>query len=91
MRYSISDLNNLLVQILFAYVEKESTDNINQFLITFSQQKLLDKVLVTKEIWSICYSLEQHKESSIESEILVSSLQLTLFSIKFLMGTTTKT
>ncbi|CAI2368078.1 unnamed protein product [Moneuplotes crassus] len=70
LRYSISDLNNLLIQILFAYTDKNGDDNINQFLINISQQKLLDKILVTKEIWSIYYSLEEHKESSIESDIL---------------------
>jgi hypothetical protein len=70
LRYSVHDLNNLLIQILFAYVDKELSENVNQFLITISQQKLLDKVLVTKEIWSIFYSLEEHKENSIESDIL---------------------
>jgi hypothetical protein len=55
LRYSVYDLNNLLIQILFAYVDKEACENINQFLIMMSQQKLLDKVLVTKEIWSIYY------------------------------------
>lgn len=70
LRYSISDLNTLLIQILFAYVDKESEENINQFLITLSQQKLLDKVLVNKEIWSIYYSLEEHRTHSIETEIL---------------------
>jgi uncharacterized protein YihD (DUF1040 family) len=70
LRYSVHDLNNLLIEILFTYVEKESTENINQFLIMLSQQKLLDKILVTKEIWSILYSLEEHKDTSIESEIL---------------------
>ena len=32
LRYSISDLNNHLVQVLLTYVEKEWTENINQFL-----------------------------------------------------------
>jgi len=70
LRYSVHDLNNLLIQILFTYIERGSTENINQFLITISQQKLLDKILVIKEIWSIYYSLEEHKESSIDSDIL---------------------
>lgn len=70
LRYSIFDLNNLLMQILYSYVDKESTENLNQYLITLSQQKLLDKVLVNKEIWSIFHSLEEHRNNSIESDIL---------------------
>lgn len=70
LRYSIYDLNNLLMQILYAYVDKETNEDINQFLIVISQQKLLDKILVNKEIWSIFHSLEEHRNNSIESEIL---------------------
>ena len=51
-------------------MDKNTCEGVCQFLINISQQKLLDKVLVSKEIWSIFYSLEEHKENSIESDIL---------------------
>ena len=72
--YDLKTLNDTVNETIFSYVDSRSQENLSKFLIIKFLQKLVDKNVVGRELWTLYKSFEEHRAHDIESLLLYKFL-----------------